>query len=115
MNAATVPSREDTQRRLDVLSAAVLRHTPEQTLTVTDRFEALAAAHPERTFLVWDDCAISYGEANRAMNRHAHFARAQGLAPAPAAALLKTWFARIRVTGRRVNGTTCGAAGGCEA
>lgn len=88
MNAATVPSREDTQRRLDVLSAAVLRHTPEQTLTVTDRFEALAAAHPERTFLVWDDCAISYGEANRAMNRHAHFARAQGLAPGDTVAVM---------------------------
>lgn len=82
------PLREETQARLDVLSAAVLRHTPEQRYTVADRFEALASAHPDRTFLVWDGREISYGEANRAMNRCAHFALARNLKPGDTVALM---------------------------
>lgn len=88
MNSRNMASREETQRQLDVLSAAVLKHTPEQSYTVTDRFEELAAAHPERAFLVWEDREISYDAANRAMNRHAHFARSQGLAPGDTVSLM---------------------------
>lgn len=88
MSSPTTISREDTQRRLDVLSGAVLRHTPEQSCTVTDRFEALAAEHRSRPFLVWEDRQIGYEAANRAMNRLAHFARAQGLAPGDTVSLM---------------------------
>jgi fatty-acyl-CoA synthase len=88
VSGPAAPTREQTQRRLDVLAAAVLRHTPEQRDTVADRFEALAAAHPERPFLIWEDREIGYGAANRAMNRVAHFARAQGLAPGETVSVL---------------------------
>lgn len=88
MRAAAVVPREETQRKLDVLAAAVLRHTPEQPYTVADRFEELAAAHPARPFLVWEDGVISYAAANRAMNRCAHLARAQGLEPGDTVALM---------------------------
>ncbi|MBK7250427.1 MAG: long-chain-acyl-CoA synthetase [Gammaproteobacteria bacterium] len=81
-------SREETQRLLDRLSAAALRHTPEQDCTVTDRFEALAAERPDQPFLVWQGREISYGAANRAMNRWAHFARAQGLGPGDTVAVM---------------------------
>ncbi|MBV6416046.1 MAG: Crotonobetaine/carnitine--CoA ligase [Steroidobacteraceae bacterium] len=100
-----VASREETQRKLDVLSAAVLKHTPEQAYTVADRFEALAAAHPDRPFLVFEDCEISYGAANRAMNRYAHFARARNLAPGDTVSvmlenrpeILYLWFALTKI------------------
>ena len=39
--------REETQAKLDRLSAATLRHVPSQTYTVGDRLEERAAAHPE--------------------------------------------------------------------
>lgn len=81
-------SREETQSKLDLLSAAVLKHTPEQSYTVADRFEALAAAHPGRPFLVWEGREISYESANRAMNRCAHFAHAQGLGPGDTVAMM---------------------------
>ncbi|HLS82455.1 MAG TPA: long-chain-acyl-CoA synthetase [Steroidobacter sp.] len=81
-------SREEAQRRLDVLGAAVLKHTPEQSYTVTDRFEQLAAERPDDVFLIWENSEISYDAANRAMNRYAHFARSQGLAPGDAVSVM---------------------------
>lgn len=84
----TVASREETQRRLDLLSAAVMKHTPERSWAVVDRFEELAAVQPGRPFLVWEGREISYDAANRAMNRHAHYARAQGLAPGDTVSLM---------------------------
>ena len=88
MNGQAIRSREETQARLDVLGAAVLRHTPEQRFTVADRFEALAAEHPDRTFLIWEGREISYDTANRHMNRCAHFALAQGLQPGDTVAIM---------------------------
>ncbi len=88
MNDRVWPSRDETQARLDVVATAVLRHTPDQHYTVADRFEALAAEHPNRTFLIWEGREIGYGAANQAMNRFAHFALAQGLQPGDTAAIM---------------------------
>ncbi len=88
MNGRAASTREETQARLDVLGTAVLRHTPEQRYTVADRFEGLAAEYPDRTFVIWEGREISYGAANRAMNRYAHFALAQGLQPGDTAAIM---------------------------
>lgn len=81
-------SREETQSKLDLLSAGALRHTPEQDYTVADRFEARAAETPQRAFLIWNGQPISYDEANRQANRYAHFAYAQGLRQGDVAALM---------------------------
>lgn len=120
MSAHAIRSREETQARLDVLGAAVLRHTPEQRYTVADRFEALAAEHPDRTFLIWENREISYAAANREMNRCAHFALAQGLQPGDTVAImlenrpefLYLWFglAKIGCVPALINTHIVGAA-----
>lgn len=83
-----VPSREETQRRLAVLSAATLRHVPGQTYTVGDRLEERAAAHPDRPFVRYEERDASYGALNALANRTAHAARALGLRRGDVAALL---------------------------
>jgi len=77
--AGAVTPRDVSQARLDRLAAATLRHTPTQTYTVADRIEEKAAAHPERTFLVYGDRRLSYGALNIEANRVAHAAAAIGL------------------------------------
>ena len=69
-------TREQTQARLDRISAGVMKHTPEQDYTVADRLEEHAATAPERPFLLWNGRTITYGEANAQANRYAHFAQA---------------------------------------
>ncbi|MBT4519291.1 MAG: long-chain-acyl-CoA synthetase [Halieaceae bacterium] len=81
-------SREETQRKLGLLSAGALQHTPEQHYTVTDRLEERAAQTPVQCFLVWGDLEITYDDANRQANRYAHFAYTQGLRQGDVAALM---------------------------
>ena len=71
-----VVAREDTQAKMDQLAAATLRHTPSQRYTVGDRLEERAAAHPEKTFVFYEDRVVSYGAANAHANRTAHAAYA---------------------------------------
>ena len=71
--------REETQRKLDLMAEGALRHTPEQTYTVADRFEECASLVPDDVFLIWGDKNITYGEANRAANWYAHVALSLGL------------------------------------
>ena len=73
------PPREVSQARLDKLAAATLRHTPTQTYTVADRIEEKAAAHPDRTFLLYRDRRLSYGGLDAEANRVAHAAVEMGL------------------------------------
>jgi fatty-acyl-CoA synthase len=77
--AGAITPREVSQARLDRLAAATLRHTPTQAYTVADRIEEKAAAHPERTFLVYGDRRLSYGALNTEANRVAHAAIEMGL------------------------------------
>jgi fatty-acyl-CoA synthase len=83
-----VVPREETQAKLDRLSAATLRHVPSQTYTVGDRLEERAAAHPEKPFIRFEDRVVTYGSANAAANRAAHAAWALGLRRGDVAALL---------------------------
>jgi fatty-acyl-CoA synthase len=80
--------REVTQAKLAKLSAATLAHKPSQTYTVADRIEEKARAHPERTFLLFEDERLGYGELNARANRVAYAARELGLGTGDVAALL---------------------------
>jgi fatty-acyl-CoA synthase len=80
--------REETQAKLDRLSAATLRHVPSQTYTVGDRLEERAAAQPGKAFIRFEDRIVTYGAANAAANRAAHAAWALGLRRGDVAALL---------------------------
>ena len=62
-------SRAETQRKLDIQAAAAGTHTPSQTYTLADRFEARATDQPDKIFLIYQDQSISYGELNRRANR----------------------------------------------
>jgi fatty-acyl-CoA synthase len=105
--------REETQAKLDRLSAATLRHLPSQTYTVGDRLEERSAAHPEKPFVRHEGTAIGYGAMNAAANRAAHAAWALGLRRGDVAALLMenrpeflaTWmgFAKLGVTTALLN------------
>lgn len=81
-------AREETQAKLDRLSAATLRHVPSQTYTVGDRLEERAAEHPGKAFIRFEDRVVTYGAANAAANRAAHAAWALGLRRGDVAALL---------------------------
>lgn len=97
--------REVTQAILDRLSAATLRHLPDQSYTVGDRLEERAAAHPEKALVLFEDRVVGYGAANVYANRVAHAARALGLRRGDVAALvmenrpefLTTWMGLAKV------------------
>jgi fatty-acyl-CoA synthase len=86
--AGAVLPREVSQARLDRLAAATLRHTPRQKYTVADRIEEKAAAHPERTFLVYRDRRLTYDALNAEANRVAHAAAEIGLGAGDVVGLL---------------------------
>jgi fatty-acyl-CoA synthase len=108
-----VVPREVTQAQLDRLAAATLRHTPSQRYTVGDRIEEKARAHPERTFVLFEERRLTYGAFNAEANRVAHAMRAHGLATGDVAALLMenrpeylvTWagLAKLGVTAALLN------------
>ncbi len=81
-------SREETQARLDKLASGVMKHTPEQSYTVADRFEEHAQNIPDACFLIYEDQQISYGELNEQANRYADMAKKQGLQYGDAAAVM---------------------------
>jgi fatty-acyl-CoA synthase len=115
-----VVSREETQAKLDLLSAATLRHLPSQRYTVGDRLEERAAKHPGKAFIRFEEHVVTYGAANAAANRAAHAARALGLRPGDVAALLMenrpefvtTWMglAKLGVTTALLNTQQRGGA-----
>ena len=112
MAEAPVP-REVTQAKLDRLAVATLRHTPSQRYTVADRFEEKAAAHPERTFILYEGTRLTYGALDADANRYAHALRAAGVRPDRPVALLMenrpefvvTWLAcaKLGITVALVN------------
>ena len=63
-------TREQTQARMDIISAGMMKHTPEQSYTVADRLEARAAQAGNSPFLIWNEQVLSYGEVNAQANRY---------------------------------------------
>ena len=53
-------SREETQKRLNLLASGVTKHVPEQSYTVPDRFEECARECPNQTFLIYQGAQISF-------------------------------------------------------
>jgi len=86
--SAPCVSREETQRKLDRQAAAAGTHTPSQPYTLADRFEERAEKQPDKTFLVYQNQSITYGELNRHANRIAHTAQVAGLKKGDVAALM---------------------------
>ncbi len=74
--------------RLSTLIHRTLRHKPTAPYTIGDLIEERAAAHPERTFLFFEERRISYGELNANANRVAHWAQSCGLRVGDRVALL---------------------------
>jgi fatty-acyl-CoA synthase len=95
-------------------------HRPGQRKTVADWIEDRARRHPQRSFVVFEDRRMSYGELDAAANRVAHFARRLGLGPGDAVALLMenrpeyvvTWagLAKAGVTAALLNTNLTGRA-----
>jgi fatty-acyl-CoA synthase len=95
-------------------------YKPGARTSVGERIEALAARHPERPFVVFEDRRMTYGELNRAANRVAHWAGAAGLRRGSVAALLMenrpeflaTWagLAKLGVTAALLNTNLTGRA-----
>ncbi|ROS01898.1 fatty-acyl-CoA synthase [Sinobacterium caligoides] len=81
-------SREQTQAKLDKLSAATMAHTPRQDYTVADRLEQQAETYHQHAFLLADDTVISYGELNARANRFAHVLRDLGVVRGDVCALM---------------------------
>ena len=81
-------SREQTQAKLDLLIAAVSQHIPEQTYTVSDRFEERASECPDKVFLIYGNTEVTFGELNRHANRYAHMALEFGVAPGDVGAVM---------------------------
>lgn len=76
---ASLVSREATQAKLDLRSAAAMRHVASQTECIAERLEAVASEHGARDALINGDQHESYAELNRQVNRVAHALHAQGV------------------------------------
>ena len=85
---AVAVDREETQARMDRLSAATLGHRLSQPYTVADRLEERAASGADRTFVLYGGRRLTYAGVNALANRVAHAARAAGLRPGDVAALM---------------------------
>jgi fatty-acyl-CoA synthase len=84
----SIVSREVTQRKMDELASATLRHRPGQRYTVADRIEERAAASPNKPFIRYDDRELSYGQLDADANRVARVLRDAGLRTGDVAALM---------------------------
>ena len=74
-----VISREATQAKLDLRSAAAARFKPKEEYTIADRLEAKVAEQGARPFLICGERVLSYDEVNARSNQVAHAAAALGL------------------------------------
>ncbi|WP_062270303.1 long-chain-acyl-CoA synthetase [Endozoicomonas arenosclerae] len=81
-------SREDTQARLDLQGAGATRHTPEQSYTVSDRFEELAEVYPNKTFLIYRDEKVTFSELNQKADQYSRLALSTGLNPGDTGAVM---------------------------
>lgn len=84
----SVPSREETQRKLDKRAIASNTVKPSQPYTLADRLEEQACRFPDRPFLIYGDEVLSYAEVNARANQVAHAIAPLGLAPGDCVALV---------------------------
>ena len=77
--SSTLVSREATQAKLDLRSAAVAPYRASQTEGIAERLEAIARKHGMRDALLYGDECVSYAELDRQANRAAHALHAQGV------------------------------------
>ncbi|MCW8193207.1 long-chain-acyl-CoA synthetase [Proteobacteria bacterium 005FR1] len=76
-----VPSREETQRKLDLRSEAANRIKPLDFYTLADRIEARADAYGDRDFLVYGKDRFSYGQVDERANQYARVFLERGIGP----------------------------------
>lgn len=76
---AHIPSREQTQAKLDLRSAAATRIKPADHYTLADRLEQQAAAHAEKDFLIYNGCHFSYQAVDEKANQYAEVFIQRGL------------------------------------
>lgn len=80
-------SREQTQAKLDLRSAAASRIKPAQHYTVADRLETQADRFEARNFLVYGDQCFSYREVDERANQYANTFLARGIQPGDVCAM----------------------------
>ena len=88
MTATNIPSREETQRKLDKRAIASNTVKPDQLYTIADRLEEKARDFPERPFLYYGDAVLTYAEVNARANQVAHAVSRLGLEPGDCVALV---------------------------
>ncbi|KEQ17436.1 long-chain-acyl-CoA synthetase [Endozoicomonas numazuensis] len=81
-------SREETQARLNLQGAGATRHTPEQSYTVSDRFEELAEVYPDKTFLIYQNETVTFSQLNKKASQYSKLALAGGLKPGDTGAVM---------------------------
>ena len=82
-----LPSREQTQAKLDLRSAAASRIKPAQPYTVADRLETQVDRFAERDFLVYGGQRFSYREVDERANQYANTFLARGIQPGDVCAM----------------------------
>ncbi len=115
-----IPTREETQRKLDRCAAAGQAHKPGQPYTIADRLEARAAERPHAPYLHYQGATLTYGEVNARANRVAHAVRSLGLRRGEVCALMmenrpdyfSVWFGLVKlgVTVAQINTQIRGAS-----
>ena len=76
---AHVPSREETQVKLDQRSAVANNTKPYDLYTLGDRIEAQADKHADAPFLIYDDQTYSYAQVDAIANQYANVLRDRGI------------------------------------
>ncbi|MDY3197450.1 MAG: long-chain-acyl-CoA synthetase [Pseudomonadaceae bacterium] len=82
-----LPSREETQAKLDLRSAAASRIKPAQEYTLADRLETQVDRFGERDFLVYGGQRFSYREVDERANQYANTFLARGIQPGDVCAM----------------------------
>lgn len=103
--AVAVPSREDTQRKLDARSEAAVKIKPGDFYNLGDRVEGKADAIPDLPFLIYKDRRYTYGEVEVICNQYANAFLARGIKAGDVCAvamenrleLFFCWFALAKI------------------
>src|SRR5690606_30836957 len=82
-----LPSREETQAKLDLRSVAASRIKPTQEYTLADRLEAQVDRFSDRDFLVYGGQRFSYREVDERANQYASTFLARGIQPGDVCAM----------------------------
>lgn len=100
-----LPSREETQEKLDRRSVAATAIKPHDAYSLGDRIEEKADALTDRPFLVYADQTLSYQETDARINQYAHTLLARGLKKGDVCAIALEnrpdmffcWFAIVKI------------------